>query len=156
MLGDMDAYFLPPGHPGEIDFRSWLAERTPPHAPALVVAPPDGGEPFPLPQIRPPSLAPGPPRGRRRRGAAPALQAAFMLDLEGLTHRQLADSGLLPFSTERAARQHVRDGRFVAAELGLWPWAVVGGQALARHWWIDDRFARALGEWAMREPLAIA
>jgi hypothetical protein len=52
------------------------------------------------------------------------------------------------FSNERAARQHVRDGRFVAAELGLWPWTVVGGQALSRSWWADERFALALMDWA--------
>jgi hypothetical protein len=89
-----------------------------------------------------------PERGRTRRGAAPALHAACLVDLDGRTPRELARSGRFGFSTERAARQHLRHGRFVAAELGLWPWAVVAGQALARSWWADERFTLALREWA--------
>lgn len=82
------------------------------------------------------------------------MQTACLVDIEALTPRQLAQSGLFEFSTERAARQHARDGRFVASELGLWPWAAVGGQALPRTWWLDERIAAALERWAteMRVP----
>jgi hypothetical protein len=147
------AAFVPPVHPGEFDFAAWLDERAPVGAMTLEVAPP-GGRAMRLPVVRPPALPPAPRRGRRRLGAAPALHAAFLVDLAGLTHRELARSRKFEFTTERAARQHVRDGRFVAAELGLWPWAVVGGQPLARSWWVDERFASALRRWAGGEAPA--
>ena len=140
--------FAPPGHPSEVDFRGWLARRMPADAPTLVVTLPGGRAPLRLPQIRTPALAPPRRRGRRGRGLAPALLAACLVDIEGLTHRQVADSGVLGFSSERAARQHARDGRFVAAELGLWPWAAVGGRSLPRAWWLDEVFAEALERWA--------
>jgi hypothetical protein len=145
------AELVPPAHPGEIDFSRWLRARTPAGAPTLEVSAPGARAPLALPRIRPAALTPAGRRGRRRRGAAPALHAAFLIDIEGLTPLQLARSALLGHATERSARQHARDGRFVAAELGLWPWAVVGGQALHRAWWADARFALALTSWAL-EP----
>jgi hypothetical protein len=139
---------VPPAHPGEIDFGRWLRARTPAGAATLEVSAPGARASLSMPQIRPAALAPAGRRGRRRRGAAPAVHGAFLIDIEGLTPHQLARSALLGHSTERSARQHARDGRFVAAELGLWPWAVVGGQTLQRRWWADERFARALLHWA--------
>jgi hypothetical protein len=153
MLRAVEAmHFVPADHPGELDFRGWLDGRTPPGAPAVVVCAPGGRGPLRLPQVRPAVLSPASARGRRRRGLAPALHAACLVDIDGFTHRQLHHAGL--FSTERSARQHARDGRFVGSELGLWPWAVVGGQALPRTWWLDERFALALQRWAteMRVP----
>ena len=140
--------FAPAGHPSDVDFRGWLARRTPPDAPTLVISLPGARAPLRLPQLRTPALAPARRRGRRGRGLAPALHAACLVDIEGLTHRQIAASGLLGFGTERAARQHARDGRFVASELGLWPWAAVGGRSLPRAWWLDEVFAEALKRWA--------
>ena len=140
--------FAPPGHPSEFDFRGWLARRTPADAPTLVVSLPGTHPPLRLPQIRIPELAPPRRRGRRGRGLAPALHAACLVDVEGLTHRQLAASALLRLDSERSARQHARDGRFVASELGLWPWAAVGGRSLPRAWWLDEVFAEALQAWA--------
>ena len=139
--------FAPPGHPSEADFRGWLARRTPADAPTLVINLPGDYAPLRLPQIRTPVLAPPRRRGRRGRGLAPALHTACLVDIAGLTHRQVAESGLLPFDSERAARQHARDGRFVAAELGLWPWTAVGGRSLPRAWWLDEVFAEALKRW---------
>lgn len=149
------AEFAPPAHPGEIDFRRWLDDRIPPGAPTLEICPPGARSALYLPQVRPAVLAPSRRRGLRRRGAAPAVHAACMVDLEGLSHHQLARSAGSAYTTERSVRQHVRDGRFVAAELGLWPWAVVGGQPLQRRWWADERFAHALAVWAgARVPAA--
>jgi hypothetical protein len=140
--------FMPPAHPGEIDFAAWLSERTPAGAALLEVRLPGALGGLRLPQIRDAALGPAPERRRRGRGSAPALHAARLVDIDALTPRQLAESGLFAFTTERAARQHVRDGRFVGSEIGLWPWAVVGGQALPRAWWLDERFALALARWA--------
>ena len=146
--------FVPEGPPGALDFRGWLAERTPMDAPTLLINAPGGRGPLRLPQIRPAALAPPRRAGRRRRGAAAAVQAACLVDVDGLRFRELACLPAFGFSSERSARQHVRDGRFVAAELGLWPWAVVGGQALHHAWWSDERFALALQSWArtLRPP----
>jgi hypothetical protein len=141
------AHFMPTNHPGDMDVRGWLAGRTPPGAPTLVVSAPGARGPLRLPRIRQPALAPARGPGRARRGRAPALHAACLVDIDGLTPRELV--ARLGLASERSARQHLRDGRFVAAELGLWPWAVVGGQTLHRAWWSDDRFALALRGWAL-------
>jgi len=139
---------MPTAHPGEIDFAAWLAERTPPGGRCLEVRPPGARVPLWLPQIREAVLSPARRPMWRRRGSAPALHAACLVDIDGLAPRAVAQSGRFPFTTDRGARQHVREGRFVASELGLWPWAVLGGQALPRTWWLDERFAIALGRWA--------
>ena len=97
------------------------------------------GPPWPRPTSR---------RFRRRRGSAPAVHAAYLVDVEGVSPRRLVSSGLFDFSSDRSARHHVRDGRLTAADLGAWPWAVVDGKPLPRNWWADRDFALALQEWA--------
>jgi len=82
---------------------------------------------------------------------APAVQAAYLVDVEGVTPRELAASGRFAFGSERSARQHVRDGRLAASDLGAWPWAVVDGRPLPRNWWADAHFAAAFREWALAE-----
>ncbi len=143
------AHFVPPVPPSEMKFGAWLAERTPAWAATVRDAgragarsgctSPGSGRPSPAARpAQPPAarLRPGGPRGLpgRRRGHQPAA---------------LAESGLFDFSSERSARQHVRDGRLTAADLGAWPWAVVDGKPLPRNWWADGTFALALGEWAI-------
>ena len=146
------AYFVPPAPPSELNFSGWLAERTPAGAPTVVVMPPGARRPLELPRIRLPRL------GRRRRGSAPAFHVAYLVDVLGISPRELLASGFFAFETERAARHHVRDGRLTASDLGAWPWAVVDGRSLPRNWWTDRDFARALEEWAIGElhPLAVS
>ena len=110
---------------------------------------PGAQAPIRLPCIRPAVPSPTSFFGRRRRGSAPAVHAAYLADVHGLSPRALASSGEFAFTTERAARQHIRDGRLTAADLGAWPWAVVDGKALPRNWWADRDFALALQEWAL-------
>jgi len=145
------AYFVPPRPPAEIDFASWLAERTPAGAGTLALLAPGAEAPVRLPCIRPAIPSPTSFFGRRRRGSAPAVHAAYLADVHGRSPRDLAESGEFGFTTERAARQHIRDGRLTAADLGTWPWAVVDGKALPRNWWADRDFALALQEWALGE-----
>ena len=148
------AYFVPPEPPADLEFGAWLAERTPPGAETVAVMPPGARAPIHLPRIRPAVPSPTTFFGRRRRGSAPAVHVAYLADVVALSPRALAASGQFAFSTERAARQHIRDGRLTAADLGAWPWAVVDGKALPRNWWADDTFALALGEWAIAgQPL---
>lgn len=150
------AHFIPPAHPAEIDFSAWLEERTAPGAPTLAVLPPGARHTLHLPRLRA-AVPPVAPRGPRRRPSAPAFQAAYMHDIERLSPRRLIATGRFEFATERTARQHVRDGRLVAAALGAWPWAVIDGQPLPRNWWADRHFALALQGWAVGElhPLAV-
>jgi hypothetical protein len=145
------AWFIPPAPPAELDFRAWLQERTPPGAPTVPVLALGARAQVHLPQVRPPAMPSSPPQGRKRRGFAPAFHAAYLHDVDGLSPRRLIASGLFDLVTERAARQHVRDGRLAAAWLGAWPWAVADGQALARNWWVDRHFALALQRWAVGE-----
>lgn len=145
------AHFVPPASPPELDFAAWLAERTPPDAPTVALLPPGARTPLWMPRIRPAVPSPTPRFGRRRRGSAPSVHAAYLVDVEGRSPRQLVESGLFGFRTERSARQHVRDGRLTAADLGAWPWAVVDGKPLPRNWWADRHFALALEEWAVGE-----
>ena len=150
-------YFVPPVPPSEMNFGAWLAERTPAGAPTVTVMVPGAASPLALPRIRPAVPSPSSWLGRRRRGTAPAVHAAYLADVEGISPRLLAASGLFSFSSERSARQHIRDGRLTAADLGAWPWAIVGGKALPRNWWADRDFALALQEWTMGmlDPLAV-
>jgi len=152
------AYFVPPAPPSELNLSGWLAERTPAGAPTVVVMPPGARCPLQLPRIRPAVPSPTSRLGRRRRGSAPAVHAAYLVDLLGISPRELVVSGFFDFTTERAARHHVRDGRLTASDLGAWPWAVVDGKPLPRNWWADRHFARALEEWAIGElhPLAVS
>ena len=145
------AYFVPPLPPPELDFAAWLAERTPAGAATLSVMVPGTRVPICLPCIRAAIPSPTSFFGRRRRGSAPAVHAAYLADVHGLSPRALASSGQFAFTTERAARQHIRDGRLTAGDLGAWPWAVVDGKALPRNWWADRDFALALQEWALGE-----
>ena len=152
-------HFLLPEPPSELDFEAWLAERTPPSAPTVGLRPPGARFPLWLPRIRPAVPSPTPRFGRRRRGSAPSVHAAYLVDIVGMTPRQLAVSAFFAFTTERGARQHVRDGRLTAADLGMWPWAVVDGKPLPRNWWADRHFAVALQEWAvaqLRYPLTVS
>jgi hypothetical protein len=144
-------YFVPPAPPAELDFGAWLAERTPMGAACVAVCPPGARSPVLLPRIR--QAVPSSPSrlGRRRRGSAPAVHTAYLVDVEGFNPRELACSGFFAFTGERAARQHVRDGRLTAADLGAWPWAVVDGKPLPRNWWADRDFALALQEWAVTD-----
>jgi hypothetical protein len=145
------AYFVPPASPGELDFGAWLAERTPMGAASVAVRPPGARSPVLLPRIR--QAVPSSPSrlGRRRRGSAQAVHAAYLVDIMGFSPRQLAGSGLFSFTTERGARHHLRDGRLTASDLGAWPWAVVEGKALPRNWWADRDFAFALQQWAVAD-----
>lgn len=145
------AYFVPPRPPAELDFAAWLAERTPAGAGTLPLMTPGADTPVRLPCIRPAIPSPTSFFGRRRRGSAPAVHAAYLADVHGLSPRALAESSKFAFTTERAARQHIRDGRLTAADLGAWPWAVVDGKALPRNWWADRDFALALQQWALGE-----
>jgi hypothetical protein len=150
------AFFVPPLPPPELDFGAWLAERTPPGAETVAVMPPGARAPLHLPRVRPAVPSPASFFSRRRRGSAPAVHAAYLADVHGLSPRALAASGQFAFWTERGARQHVRDGRLTAADLGAWPWAVVDGKALPRNWWADDAFALSLGEWAIAgQPVTV-
>jgi hypothetical protein len=151
------AHFIPSMPPAEMDFARWLAARTAPGAATVLLKPPGTAAALHLPRVRPPRACPPVGHGPRRRGSAPAVHAAYLIDIDGLSPRHLAASGLLPFSTERAVRQQVRDGRLTAADLGAWPWAVVDGQPLPRNWWADRLFALALQEWSVGElhPLAL-
>jgi hypothetical protein len=141
-----------------MNFAAWLGERTPPGGDTIALLAPGAGSPLRLPRIRPPVASPTSRGSRRRRGSAPAVHAAYLADVEGVSPRQLAASDLFDFSSQRDARQHVRDGRLTAADLGAWPWAVVGGKPLPRNWWADREFALALQEWATGElhPLAVS
>ena len=152
------AHFVPPVPPSEMNFAAWLAQRTPPGAETVVLLAPGAHSPLHLPRIRPAAAPPAPRRSRRRRGSAPAVHAAYLVDVEGISPRRLVESGLFDFPTERSARHHVRDGRLTAADLGAWPWAVVEGKPLPRNWWADREFALALQEWAVGElhPLAVS
>ena len=134
-----------------MDFARWLQERTPPGAPTIPILTPGARSAVELPRIRPSVASPTARRFRRQRGSAPAVHAAYLVDVEGVSPRRLVSSGLFDFSSDRAARHHVRDGRLTAADLGLWPWAVVDGKPLPRNWWADAEFARALQEWAVGE-----
>src|SRR5687767_8233167 len=85
------AYFVPPAPPSEIDFAAWLAERTPAGAATVAVRPPGMHfSPVLFPRIR--QAVPSSPSwlGRRRRGSAPSVHAAYMVDVEGFSPRQLA------------------------------------------------------------------
>jgi len=150
------AHFVPPVPPAEMDFGAWLAERTPAGAPTIALLPPGARSPLLLPRIRPARPSPASRRGRRRRGSAPAVHAAYLADVEGISPRRLVASGLFAFASERSARHHVRDGRLTAADLGAWPWAVVDGRPLPRNWWADRDFALALQEWAAGELHPVA
>lgn len=150
------ADFVPAVPPAQMDFGRWLAERTPPNAPTVALAPPGGPAALHLPRIRPARPSPAGRIGRRRRGSAPAVHAAYLADVAGMSVHQLASSGLLPFTTERSARHHVRDGRLTAADLGAWPWAVIDGKPLPRNWWADRDFALALQEWSVGDLMPLA
>lgn len=143
------AHFVPPVPPSEMNFAAWLAERTPGWAATVRLLVPGGRSVLHLPRIRPAVARPPSRRSRRRRGSAPAVHAAYLADVEGISPRQLVESGLLDFPNERSARHHVRDGRVTAADLGAWPWAVVDGKPLPRNWWADREFALALQDWSM-------
>lgn len=149
------AYFVPPAPPSELDFGSWLAERTPLGAASVAILRPGTRSPIPLPRIR--QAVPSSPSwlGRKKRGSAPAVHAAYLVDIEGFSPRQLARSRLFTFTTERGARHHVRDGRLTASDLGAWPWAVVDGKPLPRNWWADRDFALALQQWAVADLHAL-
>ena len=151
MLGPMEAirYFTPPGPPSELDFGAWLAERTPPGAETAALKPPEERSRLLLPRIRAAAPSPTSRFRYRQRGSAPAVQAAYLADVARLSPREIAEKGLLGLTTERAVRQYIRDGRLTAADLGLWPWAVVEGKALPRNWWADRDFALALRDWAV-------
>jgi hypothetical protein len=140
--------FVPPVPPSDMDFAGWLRERTPPGAPTIPILAPGARYVVELPRIRPAIASPVSRRFRRQRGSAPAVHAAYLVDVEGVSLRRLVSSGLFDFSSDRRARHHVRDGRLTAADLGLWPWAVVDGKPLPRNWWADRDFALALQEWA--------
>ena len=114
----------------------------------VVVLPPGADGPIPLPRIREAVPSPTSRFGNRWRGSAPAVHAAYLADIEGMTPRQIAASGQFPFATERAARQHIRDGRLTASDLGAWPWAAVDGKPMPRNWWADRHFALALERYA--------
>jgi hypothetical protein len=131
-----------------MDFARWLRERTPPGAPTVPILAPGARATIELPRIRAATGSPPARRFRRHRGSAPAVHAAYLVDVEGVSPRRLVSSGLFDFSSDRTARHHVRDGRLTAADLGLWPWAVVDGKPLPRNWWADLDFALALQEWA--------
>jgi len=133
-----------------MDFRAWLTARSPAGAPTVAVLAPGARSPIRLPQIRPAVASPT-RRIRRRRGSAPAVHAAYLVDVEGISPRRLVTSGLFDFGTDRSARHHVRDGRLTAADLGVWPWAVTDGKPLPRNWWADRDFALALQEWSIGE-----
>ena len=138
--------FVPPAPPSDMDFARWLRERTPPDAPTILILAPGARSAVELPQIRPAVTTPTSRRFRRRRGSAPAVHAAYLADVEGISPRRLVSSGLFNFSSDRTARHHVRDGRLTAADLGVWPWAVVDGKPLPRNWWVDpDLRARPRG-----------
>ena len=134
-----------------MDFRGWLAIRTPAGAPTAGRA----GTRHPLAHPACPRSArlwPRPARRtRRRRGSAAAVHAAYLVDVEGVSPRRLVTSDLFDFGTDRSARHHVRDGRLTAADLGVWPWAVIDGKPLPRNWWADRDFALALQEWSIGE-----
>jgi hypothetical protein len=146
-FGAGTAYFTLPAAPAELDFGGWLAERTPAGAACVALLPPGTGSPVLLPRIR--QAVPSSPSrlGRRWRGSAPAVHAAYLVDVKDFSPRQLAGSRLFGFSTERSARLHVRDGRLTASDLGAWPWAVVDGKPLPRNWWTGRDFAVALQQW---------
>jgi hypothetical protein len=152
------AHFVPPVPPSEMNFAAWLAERTPPGADVIALLAPGSRSPLHLPRIRPATATPPSRRSRKRRGSAPAVHAAYLADVEGISPRQLVESGLFDFPSERSARHHIRDGRLTAADLGAWPWAVVEGKPLPRNWWADREFALALQEWSAGElnPLAVS
>ena len=143
------AHFVPPVPPSEMNFAAWLAERTPAWAATVRVLVPGGRSVLNMPRVRAAVAPPPSRRGRRRRGSAPAVHAAYLADVEGMSPRQLVESGLFDFPSERSARHHVRDGRATGADLGAWPWAVVDGKPFPRNWWADREFARALQEWSM-------
>jgi hypothetical protein len=143
------ADFVPPVPPSEMNFAAWLADRTPAWAATVRVLVPGAPSVLHLPRIRPAVAPPPSHRSRRRRGSAPAVHAAYLADVEGISPRRLAESGLFDFPSERIARHHVRDGRLTAARLGAWPWAVVDGKPLPRNWWADREFALALQKWAL-------
>jgi hypothetical protein len=143
------AHFVPPVPPSEMDFAAWLAERTPAWAATVRMLVPGGRSVLHLPRIRPAVASAPSRRSRKRRGSAPAVHAAYLADVEGISPRQLVESRLFDFSSERSARHHVRDGRVTAAHLGAWPWAVVDGKPLPRNWWADREFALALQEWSL-------
>ncbi len=151
-------HFIPAMPPAEMNFAAWLAERTPIWAPTVAIRAPGARFPLHLPRIRPAVTPASARRGRKWRGSAAAVHAAYLADVEGVSPRQLVASGLFDFSSERSARHHVRDGRLTAADLGAWPWAVVDGKALPRNWWADSDFALALQEWALDElhPLEVS
>src|SRR6186713_2485855 len=98
------AYFVPVLPPSELNFAAWLAERTPAGAGTLTVMAPGAETPVRLPCIRPAVPSPTSFFGRRRRGSAPAVHAAYLADVQGLSPRALASSGQFAFTTERAAR----------------------------------------------------
>ena len=148
------AHFIPPVPPYDFDFGRWLAERTPLGAPTVAIGPPGALSPIELPQIRPAVASPSSWLGRKRRGSAPAVHAAYLHDVAGMSPRQLVRSGFFDFTTERSARHYVRDGRLTAADLGAWPWAVIDGRPLPRNWWADREFALALQVWAWSVPVA--
>ena len=156
-FGDTTTYYTPPVAPSEFDFERWLVERTPIGAPTVAIRAPGARSQFELPQIRSAVASPTSWLGRRRRGSAPAVHAAYLVDVGGMSPRQLVRSGFFEFTTDRGARHHVRDGRLTAADLGAWPWAVADGKPLQRNWWADRHFALALQDWATGElqPLAV-
>ena len=131
-----------------MDFARWLRERTPPDAPTVSVLAPGARSPVRAAADPARRHPPTSRRFRRQRGSAPAVHAAYLVDVEGVSPRRLVSSGLFDFSSDRSARHHVRDGRLTAADLGAWPWAVVDGKPLPRNWWADLDFALALQEWA--------
>ena len=143
------SYFIPPSAPPAFDFGAWLAERTPAGAQTVAVMAPGSRSLLHLPRVRDAAASPKSLLGRRRRGSAPALHAAYLADIAGLSSREIVKAGRLGLTTERAVRQHIRDGRLTAADLGMWPWAVVNGKPLPRNWWADRDFALALRDWAV-------
>ena len=150
------AHFVPPVPPADMDFGRWLGARTPAGAATIPILAPGARGAVELPRIRTAVASPASRLVRRRRGSAPAVHAAYLVDVEGVSPGRLVASGLFDFSSDRTARHHVRDGRLTAADLGAWPWAVVDGKALPRNWWADRDFALALQEWAMGELHSLA
>jgi len=114
---------------------------------------------------------PQPGAGRPRRNIYIAAEIAYMADIEQRPlqdqrehafgqHDYLGDHlALEPVSHERdsersrTVRRWRNDGRAALAALGAWPWAVTpdGSGRLARTWWRDERYEKALTAWAHGE-----
>jgi hypothetical protein len=99
------------------------------------------------------------PRARRRPPRSPyfAMEFSFDVDLcrvdrlDAARHVAPEYTAEQLYSRKRMADHWLRTGRLALHQLGGWPWALAPEGRLGRAWWNNERYWRALDEWATRD-----